>query len=206
MHSVSWSNNAVWSILSFSSNLYQRTKRLRQFGANCNQEHSSGTLRILDGVRQDTIENYVASKVHVKSFKSKEVGITKVQEVFIFSHADGTLRQDGHAQRQILHHQRVASFIEEREREYPPLPARRRVTFWNAQSVTHGDRYFWNVDEKRRILSEQMERIHAIPDLQLTTTPRFLHSWVDGRSTKTQVTSRPATDLARSVTIYDRLS
>ena len=38
------------------------------------------------------IEN-VASQVHVKRFKSKEVGIKKLQEVFVFPGADGSLRR-----------------------------------------------------------------------------------------------------------------
>ena len=47
------------------------------------------------------------SEVHVKRFKSKEVGSKKLQEAFLFSCADGSLRQGCHAQRQTLRHQRV---------------------------------------------------------------------------------------------------
>ena len=55
------------------------------------------------------IENNVASKVHVNQFKSKEVGIKKLQEAFTFPCAEGSLRQEGHAQRQTFRHQRVES-------------------------------------------------------------------------------------------------
>ena len=55
------------------------------------------------------IENNVASKVHVNQFKSKEVGIKMLQEAFTFPCAEGSLRQEGHAQRQTFRHQRVES-------------------------------------------------------------------------------------------------
>ena len=42
-------------------------------------------------------------------FKSKEVGIKKLQEAFTFPCAEGSLRQEGHAQRQTFRHQRVES-------------------------------------------------------------------------------------------------
>ena len=55
------------------------------------------------------IENNVASEVHVR-FKSKEVGMKRLQEAFISPCADGSQRHEGHAQRQTLRHQRVESF------------------------------------------------------------------------------------------------
>ena len=51
------------------------------------------------------IENNAASEVHVNRFKPKEVGIMKLQEAFVFFSADGSLRQEGHAQRYTLRHQ-----------------------------------------------------------------------------------------------------
>ena len=63
------------------------------------------------------IESYVASEVHVKGFKSQEVGFKKLQEVSVFPCADGSLGQEGHAQRQTLRHQRVERFDDE---EVPP--------------------------------------------------------------------------------------
>ena len=59
-------------------------------------------------------ENYVASEVHVKRCKSKEAGIKKWQEAFVPPCADGSLRHEGHAQRQTLRCQRVESFDVER--------------------------------------------------------------------------------------------
>ena len=56
------------------------------------------------------IENHVASEVHVKRFKSKEVGIKKLQEASICPCADGFPRKECHAQRQTLRHQRVENF------------------------------------------------------------------------------------------------
>ena len=53
------------------------------------------------------IEIDVASEVHVKRLKSKDVGIKKLQELFVVPCADGSLRQEGHAQHQTLRHQRV---------------------------------------------------------------------------------------------------
>ena len=59
-----------------------------------------------------------------KRFKSKEVEVKKMQESDIFICADGSLRPEGHAQRQTLRHQGVESFDEEN----PLLWARRGVT------------------------------------------------------------------------------
>ena len=39
------------------------------------------------------IEKYVASEVHVKRFKSEEVGFKKLQDVFTFLCANGSPRQ-----------------------------------------------------------------------------------------------------------------
>ena len=50
----------------------------------------------------DNIENNVELDVHVKRFKSKEVRIKKLQEAFLFPSADGSLSQEGHAQRKNL--------------------------------------------------------------------------------------------------------
>ena len=47
--------------------------------------------------------------VHVERFKSKEVGIKKLQEVFLFLCADCSLTKDSHGQRPTLRHQRVVS-------------------------------------------------------------------------------------------------
>ena len=56
------------------------------------------------------IENNVASEAHVKRFKSKEGGIEQLQEAFIFPCADGFPRQESHAPRQNIRHQRVERF------------------------------------------------------------------------------------------------
>ena len=56
------------------------------------------------------IESDVASEVYVKWFKSKEVGIKKLQQAFICPCADASVRQGGHTQRETLSHQRVESF------------------------------------------------------------------------------------------------
>ena len=45
----------------------------------------------------------------MKKFKSKDV-IKKLQEAFTFPGAEASLRQEGHAQRQTLHHLRVKRF------------------------------------------------------------------------------------------------
>ena len=62
----------------------------------------------------NNIENNVASEVHVKRFKSKEVGIKKLQEAIVFPCTDRFLRQEGHAQRRTSRHQRVESLDAER--------------------------------------------------------------------------------------------
>ena len=72
------------------------------------------------------IENNVASEVHVKRFKSKEVDINKLQETFIFLCADDSPRKEGHAQRQTSRHYRVREL--RLVREYLPLLAWRGVT------------------------------------------------------------------------------
>ena len=66
----------------------------------------TGDLIIADW--RDT-ENNFASEVQVKSVESEEAGIKKVQEAFVLLGADGSRRQEGHAQRQTLRHQRVES-------------------------------------------------------------------------------------------------
>ena len=55
-------------------------------------------------------DNSAASEVRGESFKSKEVGIKKKQETFVIPCAHGSLRQEVHAQRQNLRHQRVERF------------------------------------------------------------------------------------------------
>ena len=55
------------------------------------------------------IGNNVASEVHAKSLKFKEEGMKNLQDAFIFLCADGSLRQEGHLQRQTSRHQRVGS-------------------------------------------------------------------------------------------------
>ena len=60
------------------------------------------------------MENYVASEVHVKTFNSKSVGIKTLQDAFVSSCADVSLKQEGHAQRQTLRHPKVENFDEER--------------------------------------------------------------------------------------------
>ena len=57
---------------------------------------STGYLIIADW---HDVENYVAAEVRVKSFKSKDVGIRKMQDAFIFLCADVSREQEGHAQR-----------------------------------------------------------------------------------------------------------
>ena len=66
----------------------------------------TGDLSIAD---LHDIENNFASEVHVKRFKSKDLGIKILQEAFIFPCTDFSLRQEGHAQRQTSRHQRVES-------------------------------------------------------------------------------------------------
>ena len=56
------------------------------------------------------IDNNVASKVHVKRFKSTGVRIEILQGTLIFSCADGSLNKESHAQRQTLRQQRIESF------------------------------------------------------------------------------------------------
>ena len=57
------------------------------------------------------IENNVASEVHVRRFKPKEVGIKKKQVAFVILCVDGSLRnQERRAQRQTLRHPRAESF------------------------------------------------------------------------------------------------
>ena len=56
------------------------------------------------------VENNGASEVHVKSFKSKEGGMTKLEGTSTCLCADGSSRQEGNAQHQTLRHQRVKSF------------------------------------------------------------------------------------------------
>ena len=47
----------------------------------------------------DDFENNVASEVHVERFNFQEVGVMKLQEAFICPCTDGSLREEGHAQR-----------------------------------------------------------------------------------------------------------
>ena len=56
------------------------------------------------------IAHCVALEVHVTSFKSKEVGNKKSKDAFMFLCADGSWKQEGHAQGLTLRHQRVESF------------------------------------------------------------------------------------------------
>ena len=56
------------------------------------------------------IENFVVSDVYVKRFKSKGVGIKTLEAARVFPCADGSLQQEGHAQRQTSRHQRVERF------------------------------------------------------------------------------------------------
>ena len=55
------------------------------------------------------IENNVASASHLERFKSKEFGIKKLQDMFIIPCVDGSLRQNGHAERQTSRDLRVES-------------------------------------------------------------------------------------------------
>ena len=71
------------------------------------------------------IENYVASEVHVKRFTSKEVGIKKLEEAFLFLCADGRSSKTSNLTPR-TRHERV-----ETAGGYPQLWARR-----DAQGVT----------------------------------------------------------------------
>ena len=51
----------------------------------------------------DLVKN-VASEVHVKRFRSKEIGITSGQDPFIFLCTDGSLKQEDYVQRHVLRH------------------------------------------------------------------------------------------------------
>ena len=92
----------------------------------CFQEYSSDALRILEQVGDlifanwHDIENNVASEVHVRRFESKEIGIKKLQEAFLFPCADGSQEREGHTQRRTLRHQRVDSFDAERVPPFTP--------------------------------------------------------------------------------------
>ena len=91
--------------------------RLHQFGAKILPgiiigyalNSGGGWTRDLIIANWHDIENNGASEVYVKRFQSKEVGIYNLKEVFVFPAADGSLRQDGRTQRQILRLQRVES-------------------------------------------------------------------------------------------------
>ena len=73
-----------------------------------------GWTRDLVIVDWHDFDNNVASEVHVMRFKSEGVGIKKMQEVFTSPGADGSLRQEGHAQRRTACYQRAESFDAER--------------------------------------------------------------------------------------------
>ena len=55
------------------------------------------------------IENHIASEVHAKRLKSKEVRVRTLQYAFNLPCADGSYIQEGHAQRQTLFHQGAES-------------------------------------------------------------------------------------------------
>ena len=111
---ICWSSNMEQQILSIHPS--QKTKGLlHQFGkkmfpaifigyALISGEGWTGDWIIADW---HDIENNVASEVHVARLKSKEV---EEQDAFIFSCADVSLKQEGHAQRETLRHQSVESF------------------------------------------------------------------------------------------------
>ena len=62
------------------------------------------------------IEKNVASGCHVTGFKPKVVGSKILQRVQICPCADGSLKQEGHAQRQTFRLKRVESFDARRVR------------------------------------------------------------------------------------------
>ena len=56
------------------------------------------------------MENNVASEVHVKRFKSKEVGIKKLRKTLVFPSADGSLKTRRSRTTSNLTPQKVESF------------------------------------------------------------------------------------------------
>ena len=138
-----WSSDSTWGrhLFFFNPNSTKDKSRLHQFGTEMLPgkffgyalHGGRGWTRILIIGDWHDIENNAASEVHVKSFKSKEVGIKKMLEACVFPCAGGSLRQEGHAQRQTLRHQRVERFDAGARH---PHWARRGVTHCRVQGIT----------------------------------------------------------------------
>ena len=109
----------------FSSTLHKRQKSSSSFWDKDARRTGGGRIGNLIIADLDDIENHVAFDVHVKRSTSKEVGIKKLQDAFMFHCADGSSKQEGHAHRQTSRHHRVESVD---VGGYPQLWARRGVT------------------------------------------------------------------------------